>query len=193
MVYDFLITLKKPDYRVIDQVIWFMIIFALLIFSFYYYHYPKSGAAYLYFDVGIIVTRVYTIIKKRKNGQAYYRLALLIGAVGWFIGPQRNIWMAVLYAVAGLLEKQVKFPQEIGFSENEITFNTFLKKALKWDEVNNALIKDGLVTIDMKNNKLFQREIEGYVTADIEREFNDFCHRCISAGNKQNEMADPGS
>lgn len=192
MVYDFLITLKKTDYRIVDQVSQLMYIFALLVFGFYYYHYPKSGAAYLYFSLGIILIWIYTIIKNRKNGQAFYRLGLLIGAVGWFIGPQRNIWMAILYALAGLLEKQVKFPQEIGFSENEISFNTFPRKVLKWNEINNALIKDGIITIDLKNNKLYQKEIEGYVTADIEKEFNDFCYRCINAVNKKGEAGNLG-
>lgn len=187
MVYDFLITLKKPDYRIVDQLSQLMNVFALLVFGFYYYHYPKTGAAYLYFGIGIILTWIYTIIIKRKKGQASFRLPLLIGAVGWFIGPQKNILMAILYTIAGLLEKQVKFPQEIGFSENEISFNTFPRKILNWNEVDNALIKDGLITIDQKNNKLFQREIEGYVTADIEKEFNDFCHRCLNAVSKKDE------
>ncbi|WP_018612155.1 hypothetical protein [Segetibacter koreensis] len=187
MVYDFLVTLKKPDYKVVDQVSQLMYIFALLVFGFYYYHYPKSGAGYLYFGVGILLAWIYTIIKKRKNGQAYFRLGLLIAAVGWFVGPQRNIWMAILYAVAALLEKQVKFPQEIGFSENEISFNSFPRKVLKWGEINNTLIKDGLLTIDFKNNMLFQKEIEGYVTTDIEKEFNDFCLRCINSVAKKND------
>lgn len=192
MVYDFLITLKKPDYRIVDQVSQLMYIFALLVFGFYYYRYPQSGAGYLYFGAGIILSWMYTIIKKRKTGQAFFRLGLLIGAVGWFIGPQRNMGMAILYAIAGLLEKQVKFPQEIGFSENEISFNTFPRKVLKWNEISNALIKDGLITIDQKNNQLFQKEIEGYVSSDIEKEFNDFCYRCINAINKKDEAANRG-
>jgi len=191
MVYDFLITLKKPDYRVVDQVSQLMNVFALLIFGFYYYHYPKSGAAYLYFGAGIILAWIYVVIRKRNNDQVYFRLGLFIAAVGWFIGPKRNILMAALYAVAGLLEKQVKFPQEIGFSETEISFNTFPRKILTWNEIDNVVIKDGLITIDQKNNKLFQKEIEGYVTADIENEFNDFCRRCINAV-KKDEGLQPG-
>ncbi len=187
MVYDFLITLKKPDYGIVDQVSQLMYILALLVFGLYYYHYPKSGAAYLYFGAAIIILWIYAIIKKRKNGIAFFRLGLFTGAAAWFLGPQRNIWMGILYAVAGLLEKQVKFPQEIGFSEDEISFNRFSDKILKWDEVNNVLIKDGLITIDQKNNKLFQKEIDGYVTASIEKEFNDFCRRCINEGNDINK------
>jgi len=189
MVYDFLITLKKPDYGIVDQVSQLMYLFALLVFGLYYYHYPKNNAAYLYFSAGIIIFWIFAIIKKRKTGHAFFRSGLLISAAGWFLVPQRNIWMGILYAVAGMLEKQVKFPQEIGFSEDEITFNGFQKKILKWDEVNNALIKDGLITIDQKNNKLLQKEIEGYVTAAIEKEFNDFCHRCITSVSDNDEAA----
>ena len=189
MVYDFLITLKKPDYRIADQVSQLMYIFALLVFGLTYYYHPKSGVPYLYFMAGIIICWIFAVVKKRKKGQAFFRLGLLISAAGWFLGPRTNVWMGILYTLAALLEKQVKFPHEIGFSEDEISFNVFPNKILKWDEVNNALIKDGLITIDQKNNKLFQKEIDGYVTAAIEKEFNEFCHRRITAGSNNSETA----
>lgn len=190
MVYDFLITLKKQNYKVVDQVSQLMYVFVLLVFGTYFYHYPKTGAAYLYFAAAIILTWIFTIIKKNKSGTAFFRFGLFISAAGWFFVPYKNIWLGVLYAIAGLLEKLVKFPQEIGFSENEISLNTFTQKILQWNEVNNVLIKDGLITIDHKNNKLFQKEIEGYVSADIEKEFNDFCFRCINKTDKDNSLRD---
>jgi hypothetical protein len=181
MVYDYLITLKKPDYRLVDQISQLMYLFALLTFGYFYYHHPKTGAAYLFIGAGILLAWAFTIMKKRKKGEAFFRLGLFIAALGWVLGPERNVWMAILYAVAGLLEKQVKFPAEIGFSENEISFNSLPRKVLQWNEIRNVVIKDGLITIDQKSNKLFQKEIEGYVTADIEKEFNEFADRCIVA------------
>lgn len=179
MIYDYLITLKKSDIGFVDQISQFMYFFALLVFGYFFYHFPKSGAVYLYTGGGIIMSWIFALIKKRRKGSAFFRFGLLIAALGWFAGTQKNIWMAVLYVVAALLEKQVKFPQEIGFSEKEVSFNTFPKKTLAWSEINNALIKDGLITIDQKNNHLFQKEIEGDVTPDIEKEFNEFCLRCL--------------
>jgi hypothetical protein len=81
--------------------------------------------------------------------------------------------------VAGIIEKQVKFSQEIGFSPEEISINTVPRKVIKWNEVSNVLIKDSMITIDQKNNKLMQKEIEGYVTKDIENEFNEFALKQI--------------
>jgi hypothetical protein len=57
---------------------------------------------------------------------------------------------------------------------------------LHWNEINNAVIKDGFLTIDQKNNKLFQKEIEGDVSADIETEFNEFCRHQIAASASKN-------
>jgi hypothetical protein len=37
------------------------------------------------------------------------------------------------------------------------------------------ILKDGLITIDYKNNKLFQKEIEKEVNPALENELNDFC------------------
>lgn len=183
MVYDYLITLKKRDYRLVDQVSQLMYIFALVTFGFYYSHNPKLGLVYLVIAIAVLLSWIYSLYIKRKKGEAYFRRGLFIAALGWLLGPERNIWMAILYAVAGILERQAKFPAEIGFSEQEISFNTLPRKVLHWNEIKNAVIKEGLITIDQKNNKLFQNEIEGYVTADIEREFNDFASRCINAAN----------
>ncbi len=177
MVYDYVITLKKSDYRFVDQVSQLMLLFALLAFGYFYYIHPKSGSAYFWIEAGILLSGGYTFYKKRRAGFAYFRFALLLAAVGWFYGIERNIWMGILYGVAGLLEKQVKFPQEIGFSENKVIFNSFPKRTLEWDKINNALIKDGLITIDQKNNKLFQKEIDSGVSLQVEKEFNEFCRQ----------------
>jgi hypothetical protein len=184
MVYDYLITLKKSDYRFVDQVSQILYLFALLIFGYFYYNHPKTGQVYLIICVAVLIAWVFTIFKKRRKGAAFFRLGLFIAALGWVLGPERNVWMAILYAVAGFLEKQVKFPAEIGFSEKEISFNTLPRKVLHWSQIKNVVIKDGLLTIDQENNKLTQKEIEGYVTADIENEFNEFARRCIAVEGK---------
>src|SRR5690349_18294908 len=124
MVYDYLVTLKKSDYRFVDQVSQIMYLFALIMFSYFYYQHPKTGIVYLAIGAAILLAWAYTVYKKQKKGKAFFRTGLFIAALGWVLGPERSVWMAVLYALAGLLEKQVKFPAEIGFTEKEISFNT---------------------------------------------------------------------
>jgi hypothetical protein len=154
-----------------------MLMFALAIFGYFYYLYFRGGYFYLIIAIGVLLASAFSIIRKRRNGFSYFRLALLIASVGWFLGAERNIWMGILYAIAGLFEKQVKFPQEVGVSKDEIVFNSFPKRKLQWNEVSNVLIKDGVITIDQKNNKLFQKEINEGVSLHVENEFNEFCRQ----------------
>ena len=50
-----------------------------------------------------------------------------------------------------------------------------LQKDVAWEEVNNVILKDGLLTIDFKNNKLFQHIILNSDEDISEKEFNEFC------------------
>lgn len=102
-----------------------------------------------------------------------YRISLLIAFLALII-IFKAYWIAILYAVSGLLERQVKFKQEIGFDDEGIAINSFPKKSYKWHEVNNVVLKDGIITVDLYNNKIIQKELEDE-SEELEDEFNDFC------------------
>ncbi len=176
MVFDYLVTLKKSDDRLADQISQLLYTFSLLVFGWFYYRNPVNFF-YPIVCLALLLWWAYALLKKNKDGKVYFRAGLLICAAGWFLGTEPNLWMGVLYVAAALLEKQVKFPKEIGFTPEAITFNSLPRRTLKWSDVSNVLIKDGLITIDQKNNKLYQKEIEGYVTPDVETEFNEFARK----------------
>ncbi len=69
-------------------------------------------------------------------------------------------WMVFVFVLLAILEYQAETRSEIGFSEDHIIFNGLLKKKYKWTEVQNVVLKDGLLTVDLKNNKLMQKEID---------------------------------
>lgn len=89
-------------------------------------------------------------------------------------------WIAAVYVIAAVAEKQVKFPREVAFDEEEVVFNTFPRSHYHWSEFSNVLLKDGLLTIDFKNNKLLQKEIDSHVSPQLEKDFNDFCKERIN-------------
>lgn len=67
-------------------------------------------------------------------------------------------------------------------SKKDILYPSFPSKRIKWESINNLLLKDNLLTIDFKNNKLIQSEVIANKKdgeAD-EIEFNDFCKRQIN-------------
>jgi len=76
--------------------------------------------------------------------------------------------LAVLYIIS---ERQLI----VYVNSSNIIYPSFTKKTIEWKELSNILLKDGLLTIDFKNNKIIQQLIEDAEVAVNEKEFNDFC------------------
>ena len=82
--------------------------------------------------------------------------------------------------LAGISEKYLATNIEIGFSESEIVKKVLNSKKYKWSEFNNILIKDDLLTMDFKNNSVFQAytDDEENDEYDVEgEEFNNYCKK----------------
>lgn len=50
----------------------------------------------------------------------------------------------------------------------------FIKRNISWQTLNNIVLKDGIFTIDFKNDKLIQESIENEFSVLEESEFNEF-------------------
>ena len=65
-------------------------------------------------------------------------------------------------------------------THNTIVVPYMFQREVNWDEVANIILKDGLLTIDFKNNKLFQHIILNSDEDISEKEFNDFCEQQLN-------------
>ena len=61
------------------------------------------------------------------------------------------------------------------FTPTEVIKLNFPKKVYQWNIFNNVIVKDNMLTLDFKNNHLFQAEIELPKNLN-EKEFNQFAH-----------------
>ncbi len=175
-IYEFIIELKRPSYRFINWINQLMYLLSVVVFCMILIQKEAIRPVILYIStIGIIIWWIYCIILEKKNLHPFFRIGLLIAAAGWLFIPNSK-WMTIVYLIAAILEKQAKFPQEIAFGKEEIVFNSFPKKRHSWSELNNVIIKDGIITVDFKNNQLIQKEIQSGSTAQDEKEFNEFCH-----------------
>ncbi|MCX6338042.1 MAG: hypothetical protein NT153_12315 [Bacteroidetes bacterium] len=172
--YQFIIELKRPSYKSINWISQLMLLLSLAAFSFVFFQglvQPKI----IFSIVGIIAWWTFCFWQSKNGKIVYYRIGLLFACLGWFFIQNGN-WIALIFLIAAILEKQAKFPQEIAFDNDEIVFNTFPKKKYNWTDFNNIIIKDGIITIDFKNNKLLQKEIQSGANAQDEQDFNEFCN-----------------
>jgi len=181
--YDYIVVCKSPSFKLVDGVSQLMLFLSLVVFvsAFQSAKFGQSESMVLYVIIGAItgwLVRSYFV--QKKQGTAYYRIGLLAAAVGWAFQPDWQ-WISAIFFLAAALEKQVKFPVEFAFDEHEIVKNSFPKKYYYWNEISNAVIKDGILTIDLRNNHLIQKEIENPGSDKAERDFNEFCRERLLA------------
>ena len=86
-----------------------------------------------------------------------------------------NYWAAGTQLVLSFLFQVATRNLLVSFFENRIIFHSFPERTIQWTGVNNVILKDDLLTIDFKNNKIIQQLIKETDEPVNEKEFNDFC------------------
>lgn len=181
-VYDYIIVLKRRGYALVDGISQLMLFLAVVVFatSSTITTFSQTSAWLLGSIAVIMGWWLHCFLQRKKGNMPFYRIALTAAAVGWAIQPGWG-FVAVIYILAAILEKQVKFPQEIAFDADEIVVNSFPRKHFQWNELQNVVMKDGILTVDFHNNTLIQKEIETQASAQTEQEFNEFCLERLKA------------
>ncbi|HSK12586.1 MAG TPA: hypothetical protein VK907_05190, partial [Phnomibacter sp.] len=109
----------------------------------------------------------------------YYRVELMVAALGWFFIPlfAYSHLFGYAYGLLAIAERYIKIPDEIGFNKEKVVRNTFPAKTYQWFEIDNVVIRDDLFTLDLRNNKLIQKPLDENISPELEREFNEFCRQ----------------
>lgn len=135
----------------------------------------------------LLLLSVLIILKEKKLSRySFFRktnfieTGFLWAITGWVF--LSHIWIAVAVAAVALLKGLVTKTFEFNFAETEIHLQFFPEKIISWQQLQNVVLKDGLLTIDFKNNKIIQSEILPAESNFInEAEFNEFCHSQLAA------------
>lgn len=175
MVYKYVVSLKNQHSRTIDI---FGILLSLGSVAFFVWELileNNISFAYLLGAVAITGIIVFNIISSLKGNKVHYSRALLLAALVWMKMPYLQ-WLFFLLIILAFLEYQAKYSLEIGFTDTQVVINSLFKKRYAWNQFNNIVLKDGLITLDFTNNKLLQREVvdDEEDEAD-EDEFNYYC------------------
>ncbi|HET9745515.1 MAG TPA: hypothetical protein VFP97_07380 [Chitinophagaceae bacterium] len=115
---------------------------------------------------------------KNKNVVITHSAAFFLFSLGWQIA---GYWVpAALNLVFLVLNGIASKKPVVTISKEEITYPSFPKKQFHWKELNNIILKDGLLSIDFKNNKLIQQLIDNTHAGIDEKEFNNFCEQQLN-------------
>ena len=106
-------------------------------------------------------------------------ISFIILGICWLLSGRYLFALCIIcFAILGFYSSK-KF--NVIFSAEKILYPTFPVKTYLWTEVSNVILKDNVLTIDLKNNKLIQVVIEKDPANEInEDQFNDFCRKQMS-------------
>ncbi len=174
MHYDYVVTLKRDSARKTDLVSFLLLLFSLLTFS---YNLFRRGISVFLCIATIILLcgLLINLAALRKKKDLHFRNWLFTAGLLW-LGMPFLKWLILPFIFFALLEAQAKYPLEIGFYAGGIVINTLFKKKISWLALNAVILKDGLLTVDCKDNTLIQKEVLDDDDPDAdEDEFNDYC------------------
>ena len=169
---QFEIVLKNEKVKSYKNIAWIFLAlnFAVFIFLLFYDAFRPAALSFIIALLLYVLLRWYLF----KNNRASYFLdefVFIIPAAGWF--GLHNYLVAIACFLLGILYKlslqQIKFV----FRRESVTKVNFPKKEFEWSAFSNVLLKNNILTIDFKNNKLIQTELEKGQSID-ETEFNEF-------------------
>jgi hypothetical protein len=84
-------------------------------------------------------------------------------------------WIVGLIAMVLFTYIIARRPLKVKVGEGVISYPSFPAKKISWAELNNIILKDDLLTIDFKNNRIIQQMIDKKFRSVKEEDFNEFC------------------
>ncbi len=172
--YDYVVTLKRDVSNKTDLVSFLLLSFSIVCFCFVAI---RNGlTVFLIFSIVVTAVGLLTnLFSLRKRKELQFRNWLFVAGICW-LGMPFLQWLSLPFLLFAFFEAQAKYPLEIAFDQSGVVVNTFIKKKFPWTSLQSVILKHGLLTLDFKNNKLFQKEVLDDDEPDApEDEFNDYC------------------
>lgn len=125
----------------------------------------------------LLLTVISFLIKKDKYNIAW--AAVTVCFISWI--KIDYWWIGSFFLALSILGSFSSIDRKIRFSARQVQVTGPLPKTFKWFELQNAILKDGLLTLDFKNNKLLQTPIMDELNEAETKQFNDFCQDRLKA------------
>jgi hypothetical protein len=175
------VVLKNDKVKLYNRfAIFIFVLNAVAIIYFLYSRHEKitqSSNSFIALLLLINALLIYTIASFKKKKQLAF-LSLVIGiSLYWILIGYW--WISVIMVMLFYLYSLSKRKLKVNFTD-QIIYPSFPKRIIQWNELNNVILKDGLLTIDFKNNKIIQQLIK-FPNPINEKEFNDFCREQLKS------------
>ena len=191
-IFPYVVIIKQKSRRRVEMLGLITSLVFLLILVQRIYEYPNTRIINLLVFISVSGMIIYFIRNFFSKEKLSLRPVYIVAALSLFLIPPMN-WLMLFFAVMALLEKFALTPEEIGFNDEQIVFNGLVPKKIRWTELNNVILKDGIITLDFKNDRLIQKETDDEEEEDddaTEEEFNEYCAARLRIANYGLRIAD---
>lgn len=89
--------------------------------------------------------------------------------------------IALLLIIVALIGFYINRKKVVTISDDGIRYPFFIDKSISWTEIENIRLRDDILTIDLKNNQLFQSPVITGGPHQDEKAFNDYCLKRMKA------------
>lgn len=181
MQFDFV--LKNEKIRRYDRLA--IAIILINIFAFFYFAFTTGETKFIIPAILLTLSACSAFYFKRVKQRITFHFSFLIITFTWL--ALSNYWIAIITGVLEMLYTLSTRTQVISFNKEHILYPGVPRRKIRWSEADNVMLKDGLLTVDLKNNRILQSEIEyedGMTIVD-ESIFNIFCAQQLKTSGTQ--------
>ncbi|NDC77893.1 MAG: hypothetical protein EBZ67_08485 [Chitinophagia bacterium] len=179
-VYDYVVVLKDTNGGSVRRAGTLLSLLGMMMLAYRWTSIPESGASILFLTSGSVLT-AWNLLRMRRRQPVRHWPALALTGIGLTLVPPFHP-AGIAFLVLARLESFALKRTELGFSETGIRFNGLGGRRIAWSELRNVVLRDGLLTLDYLDNRLFQRDTDDLDDEEYEageEEFNIFCREQI--------------
>ena len=110
---------------------------------------------------------------KKSNEKLLFFWPFFFFSFAWFVSPYD--WLGYINLLFAVLDTISRKKLTVLFYNDKVIYPSAIPEKILWTEINNVILKDGIITIDLKNNKLIQNYLDEKYISVNETDFNDFC------------------
>lgn len=171
---------KLSSYRLVTLIV---SIINLLVFAYVALNEPPGYAALvMYLGLAFSVGALAAILLKpfhKSIADLWAATALVACALIWLQAD--NFLPGLLLILFAVMSVVAQRKPVIHFEKEQIIYPSFPQKKFPWAAIDFVLLKDDILTIETRDNHLFQFTLHKKVASQVDsNQFNQFCAHCVS-------------
>ena len=178
---QFELIIKNEKQKFYIRFSWLTIIANLAFFVYISASSSFNNIGPLFYVLIAIIAIIFLRYSKENKGNPRLYILFLIIILGW-VNTRTFWWVGIPILILMILDEIARRELVVKIFADKMTYPSWPKREIKWEELSNVILKDWILTIDFKNNKIIQHEVTN-VKSDYdinEKEFNDFCKQQLN-------------